>query len=204
VQFYPLYEQRDPVKVREFVESCDSCQLITLSGAGEIHSGLVNPVVQDGRILLHLNRADEQVADLKARPNGLVVFREELAIIPSTWVDPQYAGAATAYYRYVEYTCDAQVLESEQEIRSTFQTLMEQYQPEHQAGKDYAPIEASSSIYKGSFEMICIIRLNPTRTRTKWKLGQNRPPELRLKIAQHLEERGRPGDRIAARCIREG
>ena len=62
-------------------------------------------------IELHLVRADEQVADLKARPRCAFEVDEVLAVIPSHWVHPEYAGSATAYHRTVIFECDAAISE---------------------------------------------------------------------------------------------
>jgi predicted FMN-binding regulatory protein PaiB len=37
--------------------------------------------------------------------------------------------------------------------------------------------------------------------RTKFKLGQNRPPETRRQVVQFLRERGRPNDARAADAL---
>jgi predicted FMN-binding regulatory protein PaiB len=45
------------------------------------------------------------------------------------------------------------------------------------------------------------VRLDVERTRVKFKLGQNRPPQARRRIIAELRQRGRPADGRAADAL---
>jgi len=45
------------------------------------------------------------------------------------------------------------------------------------------------------------VSLAVTRRRTKFKLGQNRPPETRRRVIDELRKRGRPSDQRAADAL---
>jgi predicted FMN-binding regulatory protein PaiB len=120
-------------------------------------------------------------------------------VIPSHWVDAKYAGAATTYYRYAELRCRARVHESDEELSRVFRALMARYQPEG----GYEALSPESKTYRSSYAMLSVVELEPVSVRTKWKIGQNRPVETRLKIASLLEERGRGQDGRAAAEVRK-
>ena len=96
--FHDYYTDIARDDVDRFVQSQEMGRLVTMGEDGTPHLGLYN-FVYDGTVLeLHLVRADEQVADLKARPRCLFEVDEILAVIPSHWVHPEYAGSATAMF----------------------------------------------------------------------------------------------------------
>ncbi len=194
MQFYPFYRQDDPAQVECLIHSQVSCNLLTTSKAGMIHNGIFNHDHLDGKIVLHLNKTDEQVADLKVNPQATVAFQDLLCLIPSYWVDAQYGGAATMYYRYAEFTCDAILEDNPQKMQALLQTLMDRYQPEGH----YQALDPKDPIYKASFSTLTMVTLTPVSSRTKWKLGQNKTMEQRLNVLTELRKRGTAGDLRAA------
>jgi predicted FMN-binding regulatory protein PaiB len=56
-------------------------------------------------------------------------------------------------------------------------------------------------MYRGNLGRIAAVRLAVRGRRVKFKLGQNRPPEVRARVAQALRERGRAKDRLAADAL---
>jgi len=199
MQFYEIYQQSDKTKVDEFVRSQSNCQLITKAPDGRTHLGIFNHYFDGDAFFLHLNKNDEQIADLRSADNVLLVFHDFLAVIPSYWIDAQYGGAATAYYRYAEFECRAELVDSPQAVKEVLQSLMDHYQPE---GK-YEALNPESPTYEKSFKALFIVKLIPTSSRTKWKLGQNRPLDTRKRVVEKLKERGRPRDLQAAQAVEE-
>ncbi|HUP56026.1 MAG TPA: FMN-binding negative transcriptional regulator, partial [Bdellovibrionota bacterium] len=165
----------------------------------EVACGVFNHVRAEGKLYLHLNRRDEQVACLRESDSATLVFQDILAVIPSYWVDEKYAGAATTYYRYAELRCRARVLESDEELTRVFRSLMGRYQPEGR----HEPLSPDSATYRSSYAMLSVVELEPLSVRTKWKIGQNRPVETRLKVAAELEKRAQGQDLRAAAEIRK-
>ena len=93
--FHDYYSDIPRDEVDRVVQSQELARLITVGDDSFPHVGLY-PFVYDGKTLdLHLVRSDEQIKDLKSRPRCVLEVDEILAVIPSYWVSPEYAGAAT-------------------------------------------------------------------------------------------------------------
>ena len=180
-----------------FVEGRELGRLITVSSDGEPHVGLYPFLFDGARIELHLNRKDEQLADLVASSRCAFVVDEPLAVVPSYWLHAEIATFATAYYRTVLFACEASV-STEADVLVDQQTrLMARYQREG----GFRPLAAADPLYRGALGMIAALRLEVRSRKLKWKLGQNRRPEQRLEVARHLRERGRPLDAHAADLV---
>jgi Putative FMN-binding domain len=112
VIFHDYYSDIPRGEVDRLVQSQELARLITVGDDSIPHVGLY-PFVYDGKTLdLHLVRSDEQIKDLKAHPRCVLEVDDILAVIPSYWVSPEYAGAATAYHRTVIFECAARVQET--------------------------------------------------------------------------------------------
>jgi len=195
MQFYPEYQQSDDAEVRRLLNTCPTALLVTAGGG----FGVFNPVLVGDSIYLHLNRADEQIRELRVEPRATLVFQDILATIPSHWVDPAYGGAATQYYRFAQLTCDVALLEDPEAMQAPLQAMLDRFQPEG----GYAALRHDHKLYRGSFLELVVLALTPVATRTKWKLGQNRSAETRRSVVARLRERGTPVDlRTAAEVER--
>jgi uncharacterized protein len=142
-------------------------------------------------------RGDEQVADLKARPRCAFEVDEVLAVIPSHWVHPEYAGSATAYHRTVIFECAAAVAEDPAVVMAQQQRLLAKHQPEGQ----YRPLKVDDPLYKGALNQLAAVSLRITACRAKFKLGQNRPVAARKRVIEELRRRARPNDARAADAL---
>ena len=178
-----------------FVREQEMGRLLTVADDGFPHLGLY-PFAYDGAAIeIHLNRADEQLAHLAARARCAFAVDEILATVPSYWIDPESAVAATAYHRTVLFECEAVQISGDAAVLAAQQTrLLARYQPEggHRA------VTAEERIYRGAFGVIRAVRLAITGRKVKWKIGQNRPPEARARVVAELRKRGRPRDARAA------
>ena len=56
-------------------------------------------------------------------------------------------------------------------------------------------------LYQKALRQLAAVRLDITRVRPKFKLGQNRPPEARQAIVAELRKRGRPTDARTADAL---
>ena len=195
--FHDYYADIARDDVDRFVQSQEMGRLVTMGEDGTPHLGLYN-FVYDGTVLeLHLVRADEQVADLKARPRCLFEVDEILAVIPSHWVHPEYAGSATAYHRTAIFECGGAVAEDPAEVLAQQVRLLAKHQPEG----GYRPLSVEDPLYRGALGQLAAVRLRVTAVRPKFKLAQNRPVETRRKIIALLRQRGRLGDGRAADAL---
>jgi predicted FMN-binding regulatory protein PaiB len=161
------------------------------------HVGLYPFVRSAATVDLHVVREDEVAVDLRARPRCVFEVDEPLGVIPSYWVHSEYGGSATAYHRTVIFECTATVVDDPAAVAAQQQRLMARYQPEG----GFRAIDPDDPLYRGALRQLAAVRLSVGRVRTKFKLGQNRPPETRQKIVQFLRERGRPNDARAAEAL---
>lgn len=195
--FHDYYAEIPGEEIDRFVAAQEMGRLVTVGADGAPHLGLYN-FVRDGEAFeLHLVRKDEQIADLRARPRCLFELDEVLAVIPSHWVHPEYAGSATAYHRTVLFDCEASISEDPEVIVAQQQRLLAKHQPEG----GYRPLSAAEPLYRGALAQLAAVRLAVRGCRAKFKLAQNRPPDARRRIIDELRRRGRPGDARAAEAL---
>jgi len=195
--FHDYYTNIPPEEVDRFVRSREMGRLVTVGGDGTPHIGLY-PFVYDGETIeIHLVRRDEQMTDLRARPRCLFEVDEVLAVIPSYWVHPESAVTATAYHRTVIFECVATVSDDAAVLAEQQMRLLGRYQPEG----GFRPVTADDPLYRGAIDHIAAVRLAITVRRAKFKLGQNRPLDVRGRIVEELRKRGRPTDGQAADAV---
>jgi transcriptional regulator len=197
VIFHEYYADVPADEVTRFVEAQALGRLVTVGADGTPHLGLYPFVHGPGAFELHLVRVDELVTDLKARPRCVFEVDEVLGVIPSYWVSQEYAGSATAYHRTVIFECRATVVEDPAAVAAQQVRLLARYQPEG----GFRAVAPSDPLYRAALDQLAAVHLAVDRTRVKFKLAQNRPPETRRRIVEALRARGRPGDTQAADAV---
>jgi predicted FMN-binding regulatory protein PaiB len=195
--FHDVYGQVPGEEIARFVDGQELGRLLTVGADGVPHIGLY-PFVRDGAAIdLHLVREDELAVDLAARPQCVFEVDEVLGVIPSYWVHAEYGGSATAYHRTVIFECRATVVEDPAAVAAQQVRLLARYQPEG----GFRPLDPGDPLYRGALRTLAAVRLEVLRTRVKFKLAQNRPPEARRRVIAELRKRGRPMDARAADAI---
>lgn len=122
---------------------------------------------------------------------------EDVARIPSHFLDPERACPATTLYRSVQLHGRLdRVVEPDEKARALL-ALMTKLQPEG----GYVPITAESPLYTKALAGIDVARLVPDVIQGKKKLGQNRTPQERARLYAGLLGRGEPGDYAAVEAI---
>lgn len=195
--FHGYYADVTDAEVDAFVQAQRMGRLVTVGADGTAHIGLYNFVYDGNVIELHIVRADEQVADLRSRARAVFEVDEVLTVIPSYWVHPEYAGTATSYHRTVIFECEGTVLDEPRAVVAQLERLLAKHQPE---GGFRAP-GAEDPMYAGAVAQLAALRLEVRRRRVKFKLAQNRPPEIRRGLIAELRKRGGPGDARAADAL---
>jgi hypothetical protein len=197
VIFYDYYADIPPETLEAFVQGNELGRLVTVNGEGLPHVGLYPFVYTPGLIEIHLNRADEQLVDLAARPRCVFEVDEVLGVIPSYWVDPEDAVKATAYHQSVIFECRASVSNDGAVLAEQQKRLLARYQPEG----GFRPVAPEDPIYRGAIAHIAAVRLEVTSLRAKFKLAQNRSREVRAGLVRELRKRGRRNDGRAADAL---
>jgi transcriptional regulator len=195
--FHGYYADVPADEVDHFVRSQELGRLVTVGEDGTPHVGLYPFIVSGNLIELHLVREDEQAADLRARPRCVFEVDEVLAVIPSYWVHPEYAGAATAYHRTVIFECLGSVSEEPEAVAAQQLRLL----AKHQQEGGFRPLAVGDPLYAGHLARLAALGLQVLRRRVKFKLGQNRPVETRRRVIAELRKRGRPNDARAADAL---
>jgi len=197
VIFHDYYAEIPPDEIARFVAAQELGRLIAVGEDGTPHVGLY-PFVYDGvAVDLHLVREDELALDLEARPRCVFEVDEVLGVIPSYWVSAEYGGSATAYHRTVIFECLGSAIAEPEAVVEQQVRMLARYQPEG----GFRPLNAADPLYRGALETLAAVRLEIVRTRVKFKLGQNRPPQARRRIIDELRKRGRAADGRAADAL---
>jgi len=197
VIYYDLYADVPRDDLDAFVRGCELGRLVTVSTEGAPHVGLYPFVYEGDGIEIHLHRKDEQLADLRASARCAFEVDEVLGTIPSYWIDPEDAVMATAYHRTVLFDCHANVSDDASVLAAQQARIMARYQPEG----GFRPIAPEDPLYRAAIGTIAAVRLEIRGRRAKWKIGQNRPPEVRAKVVAELRRRGRATDARAADAL---
>lgn len=195
--FYDYYGDVPGDALDAFVREQELGRLVTVSAEGAPHIGLYPFNFLGTSIEMHLNRKDEQFADLQARPRCVFEIDDVLGVIPSYWVHPEDAVMATAYHRTVVFECEADVSQDPATLAEQQMRLLARYQPEG----GFRPVTPGDPLYRGAISHIAAVRLAIRATRAKFKLGQNRSVEARARIVKELRQRGRPDDLRAAAAV---
>jgi predicted FMN-binding regulatory protein PaiB len=195
--YYEYYSDIPEEVIDAFIREREMGRLITVGADGLPHIGLYPFDYRGDAIEMHLNRADEQLADLRARPRCAFEVDEVLAVIPSYWVHPESAVMATAYHRTVIFECAVTVSEDADVLAAQQMRLLGRYQPEG----GFRPVTPDDPLYRGAIDFIAAIRLDIRGRQVKFKLGQNRQPAVRARVIDELRRRGRPNDARAADAL---
>jgi predicted FMN-binding regulatory protein PaiB len=197
VIFYDYYADVPLERLEAFVLGAELGRLVTVSAEGLPHIGLYPFVYTRGLIEIHLNRADEQLVDLASRPRCIFEVDEVLGVIPSYWIDPEDAVKATAYHQSVIFECQASVSNDAALLAEQQKRLLARYQPEG----GFRAVAPDDPIYRGAIRVIAAVRLEITSQRAKFKLAQNRSPQVRAELVRELRKRGRRNDDRAADAL---
>ena len=195
--FYDYYSEIPLETLEAFVRGSELGRLLTVGADGLPHLGLYPFVYTRGLIEMHLNRRDEQLVDLAARPRCAFEVDEVLGTIPSYWVHPEDAVMATAYHQTVIFECQASVSNDASVLAEQQKRLLARYQPEG----GFRPVAPGDPLYRGAIAHIAAVRLEITGLRAKFKLAQNRSPEVRADLVRELRKRGRRNDARAADAL---
>jgi len=169
-------------------------RLVTVGPEGALRIGLFPFIIGADSFDLHLNKNDEQLADLRSNDRCLFEVDEVLAVVPSHWEHPENAANGTAYYRAAVFECTAKMSADPEKLAEHLRDIMERYQPEG----GYRPIAAPDPMYEGMIGMLEKVSLEIGKRRAKFKLAQNRATAVRTRIIGELRSRGRTTDDRAA------
>ena len=155
-------------------------------------------VVVEGWLCFHAAPKGEKTS-LLGRP-VVACVEEEVARIPSYFLDPERACPATTLFRSVQVHGILEPLEAPALKARALQGLMEKLQPEG----GHRPITEQEPLYAAQLKGLLVAGLSLERLDGKAKLAQNRSPAERERLLTQLWARGGPGDDRAIEALRDG
>lgn len=195
---YPFYQPRSEADMASLFTAVPLGRLITYSAAG-IEVGLFPFVMTTDMVEVHLNTNDPQLAALRECPKCVFHVDQLLSRIPSHWIDPEAATFADVLYRSATLRCTAEIVDDAVALMVHLESLLEM----HQGRGHHARIQPSEKRYANPLSRIVLVRLRIERTLAKFKLGQQEPEEVRLRINAMLRERADPPDLETADYVRD-
>lgn len=177
------------------LEGASTIQLATRTPEGAPVLRVLDSAVVGDLIVFHGAVAGEK-AQCVGQP-AVVSVHEDVASIPSYFIDPQMACPATTYYRSVQAHGTIVELSEPAEKAEALQAFMEHQQPEG----GYRPIEAADPLYQLELKRVRVFGVRVERVDAKVSIGQDRPAERTRRIAEGLWRRGDPGDTRALRVV---
>ncbi|GAC1351631.1 MAG: hypothetical protein NVS3B20_13940 [Polyangiales bacterium] len=175
--------------------------IATTNDVGEPILRTVHGVVVGSMVMFHGASAGEK---LFALGRSAVVSAEQIiAEIPSYFLDPERACPATTLYLSAQVHGVLQRIDDRSVKAMMLSALMTKYQPEG----GHAPIAVDhpefSRLYQQAVEAILVVGVALENLDGKAKLAQNRKPEERLRLLEHLWRRGAETDPAAIDFIRQ-
>ena len=128
---------------------------------------------------------------------AVLSYEEDVARVPSSFLDPERACPATTLYRAVQVEGTLGDVSDLDEKTEVLRALMEKLQPEG----GYVPLDPKNPLYTKAIESIAVVKLTITKVTGKAKLGQNRTPEERQRLLHGFLARGHVGDLAAIEAV---
>ncbi|MBB5084942.1 FMN-binding negative transcriptional regulator [Nonomuraea endophytica] len=140
-------------------------------------------------VCLHLARPNPIWAALEADPQVTLTVADDYAYIPSTWRAP-VDGVPTSYYAAVQLLCRAEILDEREDKAEILRRQLAHHQP----GGGYGTMSATEGPYQKMLSAIRGLRLEVVEVRAKFKYDNQKPVELRERVAGHLAARDQVRD----------
>lgn len=206
----PYFAELDPAVLHAFVRANSFAALVSIGEDGApVASHL--PLLFDenqgalGTLVGHLARANPQWQHFAGQP-VLAVFSGPHAYISPTWyAEPRAADGTQHVVPTWNYTAVHVYGECciEHDLDATL-TILERYVEFYEAGQA-APwkFAGDTSFARRLAEQVVGFRIEITRWEGKWKLGQNHPPQRRVRTAAALEAQDDADSQAIAALMRE-
>jgi predicted FMN-binding regulatory protein PaiB len=194
---YHRFYEAPEAHVADLIANQIAGRLITVGEEGTPHVGVFPFLHREGCIELHLAEGDEQLTDLRRGSSCVFEIGDVLAYVPSYWEDEHNASGADIYHRTVVIEGSAELQDTPETVAEHLRNLLSRYQPEG----GYVAVDADNEMYSRMLPRLTLIRLSIRRIRSKFKLGQQRPVDIRQRVIAELRQRNRPADQTAAEAV---
>lgn len=150
----------------------------------------VNFTYADGRIYFHGSTSGEKIEALTADPHVTFVVANELALIPSHFVNAPWACAATQFYECVHIRGRARLVQDPAEKLRALQAMMDKLQPEGQ----YDTLTLEHDVYAQTMQITGVVAIDIDQMTCRFKTGDTLTEEQRAGVEAGLRERSGPRD----------
>ncbi|WP_294332571.1 FMN-binding negative transcriptional regulator [uncultured Sphingomonas sp.] len=190
----PAFREDRPDILHALIRSYPLGTLITCGSAGLMANLLpfTLAVAQGGtRLLAHLAKANEQVAQLREGTPALILFHGPQGYVSPNWYPTKHAhGKAVPTWNYiaVEARGTPRILEDRDWLRDQLSGLT----ATHEQGRP-APwrlTDAPADFIEGQLRGIVGLEIAVDQLTGKWKVSQNQPPENRAGVERALRADG--------------
>jgi transcriptional regulator len=198
VLVHPWDAPLDEDEWRNFVAAQGFGQLIASGRGRDVPIVVPTQFVLDGDVVwLHLARPNPVWHAIDENPMVLLSVAGDWAYVPSAWKaigdDDPSLGIPTTYYAAAQLTCFATVIDDVDGKVAILRKQLASVEPELPT--------ADPSVHRRQLPNIRGIRLEVREVRAKFKYGGNVDLAHRTAVAEHLAERGGPGDAPALRQL---
>lgn len=141
-------------------------------------------------IFFHGARIGRKIQELKKNQSVTFAVADELAIIPSYFIDKKHACPATSFFKSVLIYGKLNFVENLEEKIFVLDRLMKKLQPEG----GYDPFNLDDEVYRKEIKGVNIMRISPDSISAKFKFGQNRDEDSWEMTREGLLKRNSPRD----------
>ncbi len=187
-------EIKDPKEMIRILASTNIGRLATVDAEGYPYITPLNFVFHEGCVYFHCASEGEKLDNLTRDPRVCFEVDVPLAYLEVDFNPDRDPCRTHQLYHSVIIRGSARIVPGGELKTNVLNALVEK----HEGNRDFSTVTSDSTGYK----TCCVVEIRPERMTAKSDLAQNKPQQgYRHFIAEHLVERGLPGDLEAARAM---
>jgi len=193
----------DAAAASDFLDAHPAGHLVTVGPDGRPDVTLLPLVVEDGRVLAHLARANEHWRRIAAGSPGVIVVTAADAYISPSWYPSKAEHGRTVptwNYSEVQLSGAVTVHDDVEFVRDVVTRLTHRHE-DHRA-EPWAVTDAPERYVEGQLRAVVGVELRVEVVSAKAKLSQNRSPADREGAIAGLEAEPGPAAHEVARAMR--
>jgi nitroimidazol reductase NimA-like FMN-containing flavoprotein (pyridoxamine 5'-phosphate oxidase superfamily) len=192
-----IFEIKDKVIIHSVLDRVEYGTL-ALSVDSVPYAVPVNFVRVEDDIYFHGALSNKKMKILAKNPRVSFSVVEEYSLIASFFSSTEgLACPASQFFKSVSIEGDVEIVNARDEKAMMFEALMKKLLPEG----GYKPF--LDEAYDKAIKATAVMKIIPTETRAKFKLGQHLDDERFAMIVKHLKERGTKTDRETVALMKE-
>ncbi|ADU49835.1 FMN-binding negative transcriptional regulator [Intrasporangium calvum] len=201
--YVPHFNAMDAAAAADFLDAHPAGHLVTVGPDGRPDVTLLPLVVEDGRVLAHLARANEHWRRIAAGSPGVIVVTAADAYVSPGWYPSKAEHGRTVptwNYSEVQLSGPVTVHDDLEFVRDVVTRLTHRHE-DHRA-EPWAVTDAPERYVEGQLRAVVGVELRVEAVSAKAKLSQNRSPADRMGAIAGLEAEPGPAAHEVARAMR--